>query len=86
MFQQMQNRTHSQGIRPAPGYPTQPDHSEKATMWKLMSVEENIGVRLDKTSYSMAPQASVCGMYFAHPRSKYFSCGKICEDQVGIAL
>ncbi|XP_065662214.1 methionine synthase isoform X2 [Hydra vulgaris] len=69
------------GIRPAPGYPSQPDHLEKLTMWKLAKVEEFIGVKLTE-SIAMDPAASVCGLYFAHPKSTYFATGKICLDQV----
>uniref|UniRef100_T2M684 Methionine synthase n=1 Tax=Hydra vulgaris TaxID=6087 RepID=T2M684_HYDVU len=69
------------GIRPAPGYPSQPDHLEKLTMWKLANVEELIGVKLTE-SIAMDPAASVCGLYFAHPKSTYFATGKICLDQV----
>ncbi|XP_023220424.1 methionine synthase-like isoform X2 [Centruroides sculpturatus] len=70
-----------QGIRPAPGYPTQPDHTEKITMWKLMKVEEATGIRLTE-SLAMDPAASVCGLYFSHPEAVYFSTGKIARDQV----
>ncbi len=69
------------GIRPAPGYPACPDHLEKPTIWKLLKVEEEIGVRLTE-SMAMWPAASVSGYYFAHPESKYFGLGKIKEDQV----
>ncbi|WP_159779900.1 methionine synthase [Flavobacterium sp. 9AF] len=69
------------GIRPAPGYPACPDHLEKPTIWKLLQVEENIGVTLTE-SMAMWPAASVSGYYFAHPQSKYFGLGKIKEDQV----
>ncbi|MCO6161280.1 methionine synthase [Flavobacterium sp. NRK F7] len=69
------------GIRPAPGYPACPDHLEKPTIWKLLQVEENIGVTLTE-SMAMWPAASVSGYYFAHPESKYFGLGKIKEDQV----
>lgn len=69
------------GIRPAPGYPVQPDHTEKTTMWELMRVEEQTGIQLSE-SLAMLPAASVSGIYFAHPQSNYFSLGKICEDQV----
>ncbi len=69
------------GIRPAPGYPAQPDHSEKPTIFKLLNVEENTGITLTE-NYAMSPPASVCGIYFAHPQAKYFSTGKINEDQV----
>ena len=69
------------GIRPAPGYPACPDHLEKPTIWKLLNVEEEIGVRLTE-SMAMWPAASVSGYYFAHPDSKYFGLGKIKKDQV----
>ncbi|ESU21094.1 Methionine synthase, 5-methyltetrahydrofolate--homocysteine methyltransferase domain protein [Flavobacterium enshiense DK69] len=69
------------GIRPAPGYPACPDHLEKPTIWKLLNVEENIGVTLTE-SMAMWPASSVSGYYFAHPESKYFGLGKIKEDQV----
>jgi 5-methyltetrahydrofolate--homocysteine methyltransferase len=70
------------GIRPAPGYPACPDHLEKPTIWKLLNVEEKIGVKLTE-SMAMWPAASVSGYYFAHPDSKYFGLGKIKKDQVG---
>ena len=69
------------GIRPAPGYPACPDHLEKPTIWKLLNVEEEIGVTLTE-SMAMWPASSVSGYYFAHPESKYFGLGKIKEDQV----
>ena len=69
------------GIRPAPGYPACPDHLEKPTIWKLLQVEERIGVTLTE-SMAMWPAASVSGYYFAHPESKYFGLGKIKADQV----
>ncbi|RAR50225.1 vitamin B12 dependent-methionine synthase activation domain-containing protein [Flavobacterium lacus] len=69
------------GIRPAPGYPACPDHLEKPTIWKLVKVEEKIGVKLTE-SMAMWPAASVSGYYFAHPESKYFGLGKIKKDQV----
>lgn len=69
------------GIRPAPGYPACPDHLEKPTIWKLLQVEERIGVRLTE-SMAMWPAASVSGYYFAHPESRYFGVGKILSDQV----
>lgn len=74
-----------QGVRPAPGYPTQPDHTEKETMWKIMNVEKNISVQLTE-SLAMYPAASVSGLYFAHPKSFYFSTGKILQDQVSFKL
>jgi 5-methyltetrahydrofolate--homocysteine methyltransferase len=70
-----------QGIRPAPGYPTQPDHTEKLTMWDLMNVEKLTGIKLTE-SLAMYPPASVSGLYFAHPDSSYFAVGKINKDQV----
>jgi 5-methyltetrahydrofolate--homocysteine methyltransferase len=69
------------GIRPAPGYPAQPDHTEKATLWRLMDVERAAGIRLTE-SYAMWPGASVSGLYFSHPDSHYFGVGKIERDQV----
>ncbi len=70
-----------QGIRPAPGYPACPDHTEKITLFKLLDVENNIGVELTE-SMAMFPAASVSGWYFAHPEAKYFGVGKIGKDQV----
>jgi 5-methyltetrahydrofolate--homocysteine methyltransferase len=70
-----------QGIRPAPGYPAQPDHSEKATLFALLDGESRIGVKLTE-SFAMWPGASVCGLYFSHPESHYFGVGKIERDQV----
>ncbi len=69
------------GIRPAPGYPACPDHLEKKTIWKLLQVQEKIGVALTE-SLAMWPAASVSGYYFANPASKYFGLGKITEDQL----
>jgi 5-methyltetrahydrofolate--homocysteine methyltransferase len=69
------------GIRPAPGYPACPDHLEKPTIWKLLNVEQEIGVKLTE-SMAMWPAASVSGYYFANSESKYFGLGKIKEDQV----
>ena len=69
------------GIRPAPGYPACPDHLEKPTIWKLLNVEQEIGVKLTE-SMAMWPASSVSGYYFAHPESKYFGLGKIKEDQI----
>ena len=69
------------GIRPAPGYPACPDHLEKKTIWKLLNVEENIGVKLTE-SLAMWPAASVSGYYFGHPEARYFGLGKIKDDQV----
>lgn len=69
------------GIRPAPGYPACPDHTEKLAIWNAMRVKENIGMELTE-SYMMLPENSTCGYYFAHPKSEYFSVGKIAEDQL----
>ena len=69
------------GIRPAPGYPAQPDHTEKATLFALLGSAEAIGVTLTE-SFAMQPGASVCGLYFSHPESHYFGVGKIERDQV----
>ena len=69
-----------QGIRPAPGYPACPDHSEKNTLFRLLNATEAIGVKLTE-NYAMLPAASVSGWYFAHPLSKYFPVGKITEEQ-----
>jgi len=69
------------GIRPAPGYPACPDHLEKETIWKLLSVEKSIGVKLTE-NLAMWPAASVSGYYFSNPNSKYFGLGKIREDQL----
>jgi 5-methyltetrahydrofolate--homocysteine methyltransferase len=69
------------GIRPAAGYPACPDHTEKGPLWDLLSVEANTGIRLTE-SFAMWPGASVSGLYFAHPESRYFNLGKIDRDQV----
>jgi 5-methyltetrahydrofolate--homocysteine methyltransferase len=69
------------GIRPAPGYPACPDHSEKKQLFDLLNVEKSIGITLTE-SYMMQPAASVCGYYFANPESHYFSIGKIGDDQL----
>jgi 5-methyltetrahydrofolate--homocysteine methyltransferase len=69
------------GIRPAPGYPACPDHTEKGTIWRLLDVEANTGMLLTE-SFAMWPGSSVSGLYFAHPQSRYFSLGKIDRDQV----
>jgi 5-methyltetrahydrofolate--homocysteine methyltransferase len=69
------------GIRPAPGYPAQPDHTEKATLFSLLEAEERAGVKLTE-SFAMWPGAAVCGLYFSHPDSHYFGVGKIERDQV----
>jgi 5-methyltetrahydrofolate--homocysteine methyltransferase len=69
------------GIRPAPGYPACPDHTEKETIWRLLDVQTNTGMRITE-SFAMWPGSSVSGIYFAHPESRYFSLGKIDRDQV----
>ncbi|MBM3902195.1 MAG: methionine synthase [Verrucomicrobia bacterium] len=69
------------GIRPAPGYPACPDHTEKATLWGLLGVEERTGIQLTE-NFAMWPGSSVSGLYFAHPDSKYFAVGKLDKDQV----
>ncbi|MBB5059662.1 5-methyltetrahydrofolate--homocysteine methyltransferase [Granulicella aggregans] len=69
------------GIRPAPGYPGCPDHTEKGTIWELLDVEANTGIRITE-SFAMWPGSSVSGLYFGHPKSRYFSLGKIDKDQV----
>ncbi len=70
-----------QGIRPAPGYPACPEHSEKSTLFRLLDAPANAGIRLTE-SFAMMPAASVSGWYFSHPESRYFGVGKIAEDQV----
>ena len=70
-----------QGIRPAPGYPACPDHTEKATLFELLDVEKNIGISLT-SNFAMYPASSVSGFYFSHPDAKYFTVGKIGKDQV----
>lgn len=70
-----------QGIRPAPGYPACPDHTEKPLIWDLLDVEKNTGITLTE-SYAMYPTAAVSGLYFSHPDSRYFGLGKINKDQV----
>lgn len=69
------------GIRPAPGYPSQPDHTEKRTMWDLVKVEELAGIELSE-SLSMMPASSVSALVFAHPQSEYFAVGQVGKDQV----
>jgi 5-methyltetrahydrofolate--homocysteine methyltransferase len=80
------------GIRPAPGYPSQPDHTEKRTLFQLLNAEQNAGISITD-SFAMLPAASVSGLYFAHPEARYFALDKITRDQVadyarrkGIAL
>ena len=70
-----------QGIRPAPGYPAQPDHTEKITLWKLLDVEKKTRIKLTE-SLAMYPTASVSGLYFAHPDAHYFAVGKLEKDQI----
>jgi 5-methyltetrahydrofolate--homocysteine methyltransferase len=74
-------REEYRGIRPAPGYPACPDHTEKATIWRLLDVERNTGMRLTE-SFAMYPTAAVSGLYFSHPDASYFAVGKIDLDQV----
>jgi len=69
------------GIRPATGYPSCPDHTEKRTLFDLLHAEQNTGITLSE-SFGMHPAASVCGLYFAHPQSRYFSVDRIAKDQV----
>jgi 5-methyltetrahydrofolate--homocysteine methyltransferase len=69
-----------QGIRPAPGYPAQPDHTEKATLFSLLDANTATGVELTE-SFAMTPPASVSGLYLAHPKAHYFGVGKIERDQ-----
>jgi 5-methyltetrahydrofolate--homocysteine methyltransferase len=69
------------GIRPAPGYPACPEHTEKGTLFQLLDAENKIGLHLTE-SYAMHPTAAVSGFYFAHPQSKYFGLGKITKDQI----
>jgi 5-methyltetrahydrofolate--homocysteine methyltransferase len=69
------------GIRPAPGYPACPEHTEKGTLWELLDVERNAGITITE-SYAMLPTAAVSGWYFSHPQARYFGLGKIERDQV----
>jgi 5-methyltetrahydrofolate--homocysteine methyltransferase len=69
------------GIRPAPGYPASPDHTEKRTLFDLLEAEKTIGISLTE-SYAMHPASSVSGLYFSHPESRYFQVGRIGADQV----
>jgi 5-methyltetrahydrofolate--homocysteine methyltransferase len=69
------------GIRPAPGYPACPDHTEKSKLWRLLDVEQTIGLSLTE-SFAMVPTAAVSGFYFAHPDAKYFAVGQIGRDQL----
>ena len=70
-----------QGIRPAPGYPACPDHTEKYKLFDLLNATEKAGIQLTE-SLAMYPAASVCGWYFSHPQSSYFGVGKIQQDQL----
>ena len=70
-----------QGIRPATGYPSQPDHTEKTTMWDLMDIKAKTGIELTE-SLAMTPASSVSGMYFAAKHAHYFAVQEICKDQV----
>jgi 5-methyltetrahydrofolate--homocysteine methyltransferase len=74
-------REEYRGIRPAPGYPACPDHTEKATLWQLLDPEQRVGIRLTE-SFAMYPTAAVSGFYFSHPAARYFGVGKIARDQV----
>jgi len=69
------------GIRPAPGYPACPDHTEKGILWDLLDAEKHTGIKLTE-SFAMWPGSSVSGLYFAHPEAKYFAVGKLGKDQV----
>jgi 5-methyltetrahydrofolate--homocysteine methyltransferase len=71
---------HYRGIRPAPGYPACPDHTEKGTLWQLLDVKANTGIEITE-NFAMWPGSSISGIYFAHPQSRYFSVGKIGKDQ-----
>ncbi|MFZ5914770.1 MAG: vitamin B12 dependent-methionine synthase activation domain-containing protein, partial [Pseudomonadota bacterium] len=74
-------REEYRGIRPAPGYPACPDHTEKRALFDLLRAEDNAGVRLTE-NFAMLPAASVSGFYFSHPDSCYFGVGRIDRDQV----
>ncbi|XP_069373354.1 methionine synthase isoform X2 [Paralichthys olivaceus] len=75
------HRIRYQGIRPAAGYPSQPDHTEKTTMWSLADIQDKTGIGLTE-SLAMTPAASVSGLYFSNPRASYFAVGKITKEQV----
>jgi len=75
-------RERYRGIRPAPGYPACPDHTEKATLFRLLDASNTCGVELSE-SYAMSPAAAVSGFYYSHPEADYFAVGKIGRDQVG---
>jgi 5-methyltetrahydrofolate--homocysteine methyltransferase len=70
-----------QGIRPAPGYPACPDHTEKTELFSLLDASKNTGIKLTE-HFAMFPAAAVSGFYYSHPESKYFAVGKIAKDQV----
>ena len=74
-------RERYRGIRPAPGYPACPDHTEKRILFDLLQAEKNAGITLTET-FAMLPARSVSGLYFAHPEAKYFAVGKLGRDQV----
>jgi 5-methyltetrahydrofolate--homocysteine methyltransferase len=74
-------REEYRGIRPAPGYPAQPDHTEKATLFELLKAESRVGVKLTE-SFAMWPGSSVSGLYLAHPDAYYFGVAKVERDQV----
>ncbi|MEJ0000773.1 MAG: vitamin B12 dependent-methionine synthase activation domain-containing protein, partial [Verrucomicrobiota bacterium] len=74
-------KEHYRGIRPAPGYPAQPDHTEKRLLFDVLAGEKNAGVTLTE-NFAMSPASSVSGFYFAHPQAKYFGIGMISRDQV----
>ena len=69
------------GIRPAPGYPACPDHTEKALLWQVLDVDRNAGIHLTE-SFAMTPTAAVSGWYFSHPEARYFGVGRLDRDQV----
>jgi len=69
------------GIRPAPGYPASPDHTEKTALFGLLDATRATGIELTE-NFAMLPAASICGLYFSHPDSRYFAVGKIGRDQV----
>ncbi|HRF45763.1 MAG TPA: vitamin B12 dependent-methionine synthase activation domain-containing protein, partial [Candidatus Competibacteraceae bacterium] len=69
------------GIRPAPGYPACPDHTEKGLLWQLLDVNRNAGIHLTE-SFAMTPTAAVSGWYFSHPEARYFGVGRLDRDQV----
>jgi len=74
-------REEYRGIRPAPGYPACPDHTEKATLWRLLDVEQRAGITLTE-SFAMYPTAAVSGWYFSHPDARYLAVGRIDQDQI----